>query len=166
MKAAHFLLVAALVGCGERTPTGVAPQAFLFGPPQPGASSGLVRCTPLSPDSVSQTIGPLGGTLQVGPHRLWIPPGALSATITIMGVAPSDTVNRVRFGPQGLTFQRPALLVMSYANCGALANLVPKQIAYTDEAQAILELLPSVDNLLTQKVNGRLEHFSDYAIAW
>ncbi|HEX9486968.1 MAG TPA: hypothetical protein VF976_07865 [Gemmatimonadales bacterium] len=165
MKTTRVLLVAALLGCGERAPTGIAPRALLWDLP-PVTVTGLVRCTPLSPDSVSQTIGPLGGTLAVGPHRLFIPPGALDAPVEITAMAPADTVNRIRFEPQGLTFNQPASLTMSYANCGALASLVPKRIAYTDDALAILELLPSVDNLATLTVTGCLEHFSDYAIAW
>jgi len=166
VKATRFLLVAALLGCGERTPTGVTRQAFLLDDPLPVTASGLVRCSPLPPDAVSQTIGPEGGTLYIGPHRLAIPPGALDAPVEITAIAPADTVNRVTFGPQGLTFQRPASLTMSYANCDALASLAPKQIAYTSDALAILELLPSVDDLLSQTVTGQLEHFSDYAIAW
>jgi len=165
VKTTRVLLVAALLGCGERAPTGIAPQALLWDLPSVTAT-GLVRCTPLAPDSVSQTIGPLGGALAVGPHRLFIPPGALDAPVEITAVVPADTVNRIRFEPQGLTFNRSASLTMSYANCGALTSLVPKQIAYTGDALTILELLPSVDILFARVVTGRLQHFSDYAIAW
>jgi len=165
VKTTRVLFVAALLGCGEHAPTGIAPQALLWDLP-PITVTGLVRCTPLSPESVSQTIGPLGGTLAVGPHRLFVPPGALDAPVEITAIAPADTVNRIRFEPQGLTFNQPVSLTMSYANCGALASLVPKRIAYTSDALAILELLPSVDNLAAGTVTGRLQHFSDYAIAW
>jgi hypothetical protein len=165
VKTARVLLIAALLGCGERAPTGLAPQALLWDLP-PVTATGLVRCTPLAPESVSQTIGPLGSALSVGPHRLFIPPGALDAPVQITATAPADTVNRIRFEPQGLTFQRPVLLTMSYANCEALARLLPKRIAYTSEALEIVEVLPTVDVLATRTVSGRLEHFSDYAIAW
>lgn len=84
----------------------------------------------------------------------------------ITAVAPADTVNRVQFEPQGLTFHQPASLVMSYANCSGLASFLPKQIAYTSHELVILALLPSVDDIVTRTVTGRLEHFSDYAIAW
>jgi len=165
VKTTRVLFVVALLGCGERAPTGLAPQALLWNLP-PVTLTGLVRCTPFSPESVSQTIGPLGGALAVGPHRLFIPPGALDAPVEITAIAPADTVNRIQFEPQGLTFNQPALLTMSYANCGALASLVPKRIAYTSDALAILELLPTVDVLATRTVTGPLQHFSDYAIAW
>jgi hypothetical protein len=126
---------------------------------------GLLTCSPLPADSVTQTIGAAGGTLVVGPHTLSIPPGALSAPVTITAVAPSDTVNRVRFAPQGLTFQTPASLTLSYANCAQVLGL-PAQIAYTTDSLAILEILSSVDNGPTATVTAPLQHFSDYAVAW
>jgi len=115
---------------------------------------------------VSQTIGPLGGVLLIGPHRLSIPSGALDTSVTITAVAPADSVNRVHFTPQGLTFRVPASLTMSYANCDGFATFVPKQIAYTGDGLAILELVPSFDSFWARAVTGLLRHFSDYAIAW
>ena len=126
----------------------------------------LLLCSPLPYDSVTQTIGPEGGTLSVGPHRLFIPAGALPTAVTITAIAPSDTVNQVRFFPEGLTFASPAALTMSYANCGPLNLLVPKQIAYTTDALDILQLIPSIDAVWAQQVTGSLQHFSTYAIAW
>ena len=114
------------LSCGERSPLGVNPGAA-----RPQAAlvdslvgilsqhTGLLQCSPLPADSATQTIGPDGGTLQVGPHTLSIPPGALTEPVTITAVMPSDTVNRVQFQPQGLTFQQAASLTMS-AYCPAL----------------------------------------------
>ncbi|PYP36227.1 MAG: hypothetical protein DMD46_09740 [Gemmatimonadetes bacterium] len=166
MKATRVVLVVALLGCGDRVPTSVTPRASGFDQPSLVADPGLVRCTPLPPDSATQTIGPLGGVIQVGQYRLSIPAGALDAPVVITAVAPADTVNRVQLEPQGLTFDQPASLAMSYANCSGLASLLPKRIAYTSDELVILALLPSVDDVVTRTVTGRLEHFSDYAIAW
>lgn len=169
------LVVAALAGLGVfvalscRDPVAppAAPRAFTLLPPTDPTYlfDGLLTCSPLPADSVTQTIGPAGGTLVVGPHTLSIPPGALAAPVTITAVAPSDTVNRVRFAPQGLTFQTPATLTLSYANCQRVLGL-PAQIAYTTDALAILEILSSVDNGQTATVTAPLQHFSDYAVAW
>ena len=94
MKRTHLLFLLTLLACGERAPTGVRAQPLLLDPPAVGAT--LLRCSPLAPDSVSQTVGAMGGVLSVGPHQLSVPPGALDAPITITAVAPADTVNRVR----------------------------------------------------------------------
>jgi hypothetical protein len=179
MKVTRFLLPAVLgavtlvaLNCGEPSPVGVESPA----PPARGdlisdltswpLADGLLQCSPLPADSVTQTIGPEGGTLQVGPHTLSVPPGALAVPVSITAVAPSDTVNRVQFQPEGLTFSQPAALTMSYANCRPLALGFPKQIAYTTDALAILQYLPSLDDGSSRAVTGRVAHFSTYAVAW
>lgn len=127
---------------------------------------GLLRCTPMPAVRVRQRVGPEGGTIDVGPHSLRIPRGALSERVTITAYAPSATVNRVEFGPHGLEFGRPAVLTMSYANCNLLGSLVPKHIAYIDEDLTILTLLETIDDFRRREVSARLDHFSEYAVAW
>jgi hypothetical protein len=133
-----------------------------------GVGTGLLACTPLPAASASQAIGPQGGTITVGPHSLVVPPGALGATVVITASAPSGTVNSVQLYPQGLKFAvgKPAILTLSYANCSVLGSLLPKHIAYTTDLLQILQLLPSLDDLLGKKVSAPLEHFSRYAVAW
>jgi len=160
---------ALILGCGDRSPLGVASQA-----PTPHsdliggllAPTGLLTCRPLPYDSTIQTVGPDGGTIQIGPHALVIPAGALLSPTMITAVVSSGPVNAVRFQPEGLQFERTAYLTMSYANCNLLGSLAPKQIAYTTDALGILEYLASADNLFAQQVTGELHHFSEYAIAW
>jgi hypothetical protein len=127
---------------------------------------GLLKCTPLPYAKSSATIGPLGGTLQVGQNSLTIPAGALTQSVQITGEQLSDTVNSVRFSPQGLQFAKPASLSMPYANCSLLGRLLPKQIAYTTDNLQILTYLLSIDNLFSKTVTGQVNHFSRYAVAW
>jgi hypothetical protein len=175
MKATRVLWRALLVGgaaallvsCSDSSPTGLPAansRADLIGSLL--SRTGLLGCSAMPYDSVAQTVGPLGGSIAIGPHTLTIPPGALSQQVTITAVAPSDTVNTVRFGPQGLQFQKPALLAMSYANCGLVGVLLPHHIAYTTEGLQILELIPGIDLLLSERVEGPIQHFSRYAVAW
>ena len=183
MKRTRFLLallVAGLVGltasCGtESTPTGVAPavapSADLIGGVLGAVdntlqATGLLKCTPLPYASNSKLIGPPGGSLQIGPHTLTIPAGALSQWTQVTGEAPSDKVNSVRLYPEGLQFAKSASLTMSYSNCNLLGRLAPKRIAYTTDGLQILSYLLSLDNLFAQKVTGQVNHFSRYAVAW
>ena len=69
-----------------------------------GVGSGLLGCTPLPYARTEQTVGPAGGTILVGPHRLVIPAGALASPVLITAEAPSDSVNSVRLLPHGLDF--------------------------------------------------------------
>src|SRR5205807_2266442 len=156
-----------VLSCGEPSRP-VAPDSDLlssaFGPPT--ALLGLLQCTPLPAATAIQTIGPAGGVIHVGPHTLVIPAGALDVPVTITAVAPSDTVNAVRFEPQGLVFDRPASLTMSYANCSAVDQVFPRRIAYTTDDLQILNLLLSVNDFASKTVTAPLRHSSDYAIAW
>ena len=95
----------------DRSPTAVLTSPLLTArsnPPAPspstGAHTGLVTCLQTY-DSVTQAIGPTGGVIAVGHHSLWVDSLALTSTVTITAVAPSDTVRWVRFHPDGLIFQ-------------------------------------------------------------
>jgi len=155
------------VSCAEPTNPVLQPSLLdgdLFG--DLTQRTGLLYCAPLPYDSVTQTIGPEGGIIQVGPHTFTVPAGALDTEVTITAVTPSDTVNRIQFQPEGLVFNGYTTLRMSYANCSLLGSLLPKRVAYVSSDFVILDYLPSLDNVFTQTVRGKLQHFSEYAIAW
>ena len=136
----------------------------------------LVACRPLPYDSVTQTIGPQGGEIEVGRNWLIVPRGALRAPVTITAVAPSDTVAMIRFQPAGLRFQATALLVATYDNCRVPKAVTPR-IALVSNAFAVIEFLASGESMLSphfqkghkgspRRVVGQLQHFSNYAVAW
>ena len=144
---------------GVKAPVGAAgPKSDLLG-------YHLLACSPLTADSVTVPIGPDGGTISVGPHQLVIPAGALDSTIDITAIVPHENVNRVTFYPEGLTFNTPASLTMSYANCGVVTGLLPKYVVYVN-GTTIADILPSLDSFLTRTVTGSIGHFSDYVVAW
>ncbi len=151
----------------SRTPTGVTaaqPSTDLSGALL--SATGLLKCSPLPYATTTQTVGPAGGLIQVGPHSLFIPAGALAQPVTITAVLPVAPLNAVHFWPQGLQFSRPAYLTMSYANCNLLGQLLPKRIAYTTDNFQILNYLLSWDLFSAERVTGQVNHFSTYAVAW
>lgn len=164
------LLVAASPGvssCNDAVPLEVsrpAPLADLLG--GPGRLLRLLECSPLPATTTTQTVGPAGGALQVGPHSLTIPPGALSGPVTITATTPTGTVNSIEFQPEGLTFAQPASLAISYANCSSPGPPAARRIVFTDDDLTILEVLVSVDSRSTRTVVTRLRHFSHYAVAY
>src|SRR3989441_2683681 len=166
---APALLLVAALACPDRTPTSApavpAPDASLIGSLL--APTGLLKCSDLPYDAETKTIGPSGGSISAGPHTLVIPPGALTAPTTITMTAPTGLgVNAVKFQPAGLRFLTPAALTMSYSNCSLLGLLLPKEIAYTDDNLNIISYLLSLDNILSKRVTGKVNHFSDYVVAW
>jgi hypothetical protein len=112
----------------------------------------------------TRTVGSEGGTIEVGSHRLVIPRGALKNSTTITAEQISGRTNSLRFSPEGLRFEKPASLTMSYNNC--LVVLLSKSIVYTDEKLRILEVLRSLDLFNKRTVTAPIDHFSRYAVAY
>jgi hypothetical protein len=112
----------------------------------------------------TKTIGSEGGTIKVGSHSLVIPRGAVRKKTTITAEQMTGPTNSLRFSPQGLRFEKPADLTMSYKNC--LVVLLPKHIVYTDEKFKILEVLRSLDLFNKKTVTAPIDHFSRYAVAY
>ena len=129
-----------------------------------GGALQLLTCSPQQYASSSKVIGPSGGTITVGAHKLVIPRGALSRNVTITAEQIRGSANTVRFSPAGLRFSKKAEVTLSYANCLTLP--LPKKVVYTDERLNILELLRSSDATRSKTVSGTIDHFSRYAVAY
>jgi hypothetical protein len=112
----------------------------------------------------TSAVGPKGGTIVVGQHKLVIPRGALSSSVTITAEQVQGSVNSVRFSPEGLRFEKPAQLTMSYQNC--LVVLGSKRIVYTNELLKILDILNTKDATRDKTVTSPIDHFSRYAVAY
>jgi hypothetical protein len=112
----------------------------------------------------SKTIGREGGEIQVGTHTLVIPRNALRKETKITAEQMPGRTNSLRFSPEGLRFEKPSDLTMSYKNC--LVVLLPKHIVYTTESLKILEVLRSLDLFNKKTVTAPIDHFSRYALAY
>lgn len=128
----------------------------------------LLQCSPQPFAADTEMVGPAGGVITMGRHKLVIPAGALSSQVRIIGSAPVDNVVSVQFQPEGLQFNPKHLpeLTLDYSSCPLVPVLLPKRIAYTDSKLNILSYLLSIDNLLQRRVSGQVHHFSRYAVAW
>jgi hypothetical protein len=158
-----ILGVVIAAGCaGEPTSPAAPLQADL------GSMSGLtvMTCTPLPVTSAQADIGKEGGTLTVGPHTFVVPEGALKKTVTITATTGGIAANAVRFGPEGLQFARPARLTMSFSNCGQWGQVKKLWMAYTDDSLNVLEALETELNNSARTITGRINHFSQYAVAY
>ena len=124
----------------------------------------LLTCSTQPYAQTTVVVGPAGGTITVGAHKLVIPAGALSARVTITAEQVSGTVNSVRFKPDGLQFAKPAARKLSNGSC--LLRELPQKVGYTNEQLKILQLMPSVDQQSKQSVTGSINHFSRYAVAY
>jgi hypothetical protein len=104
-------LTLALAGCpADRTAPG---------------SPELITCNTTEEIRATEQIGPQGGTLQVGDHRLEVPAGAVAQTVSFTGVLLADELLKVTIQADGadeFRFQSPATLTLSYARCPAPAE--------------------------------------------
>jgi len=180
MKHSRLLFSALLVstafiaGCKEGTPAGPSPafdalHADLLSDLRNSSGRfGMLSCRADTDDErTDQTVGAGGGVIRIGPHTLIIPAGALSSSVKITARLDDNGVNHVEFQPEGLQFKVPATLIMSYANCDTRNLNADHRIAYTDlSVSRIHYRLESSDDRFSRRVTAKLNHFSDYAVAW
>src|SRR5688572_16766469 len=105
-------------------------SVFGGGPSRPTTGGGRTGGDPLKPKllmcpntkeiRVERTIGPEGGTLTVGEHRLDIPAGAVSVPVRFVGVHVVGELLKTTFlvnDAETYAFQVPVTLTLSFARC-------------------------------------------------
>ena len=131
-----------------------------------GGNGGVDSCSTVLVGMIRQTVGPAGGVVALGPARLTIPPGALSAPVTIQAQIPAGySGNYIQFKPDRVVFQQPASLTISYSNC-SVAKATQLKVAQVSDMLQIIQYVPSTNDLDAHTVTGQLQHFSNYAVAW
>lgn len=131
------------------------PQAF---------TSRLIMCDPLQYAAEAKIIGPEGGDIAIGPHKLTIPKGALSSYVVITGEMPVSLLVSAKLWPHGLTFLKAPRLTLSYKHCNRSPGFT-ERVAYIDDAQQILEWPRSKDSS-DGLVDAWIWHFSSYVVAY
>lgn len=106
-------------------------------------------------------IGPSGGELIVGPHRLIIPPGALTTTVRIIGTAPESDVPTIELEPHGLKFKKSAGLILDASNCTDVPPIV-----YINELGVASDPILAIYSTWWHTVAAPIDHFSGYAVAF
>lgn len=124
----------------------------------------LLLCEPQPYAAQSKVIGPNGGEIVVGPHRLTIPRGALTQYTVITGESLTSLNVELKFSPHGLKFRRPPTLSVSHDHC----LKPPKsamEIVYVDGSGSILEWLAGTVSPGATTIEGWIQHFSTYSLA-
>jgi len=138
---------------------------FLNSNPSKSTSPFLV-CDPLAYTGQTKIIGPEGGDIGFGPHKLAIPRGALSRRVVVTAEAPVSLNVEVHFSPHGLVFNanKAPRLELSYKHCYGQNNL-PKSIVYVNDAKRIIEYPASTDVSNQGLVWAWIKHFSGYMVS-
>jgi hypothetical protein len=120
----------------------------------------VLNCVPKEPSSGSALIGPAGGDLIIGPHRLIVPPGALTKPVVISGRVPADESFKIDLEPHGLEFKKPAGLILDAAGCSSVPTIV-----YLIDDIVASDPVAAVYSHFWHTIAAPIWHFSRYAIA-
>ncbi len=103
--------------------------------------------------------------MSIGPHKLRIPPGALTERVVITGVIPVSFLVSVELSPHGLQFAPGVTLDLNYNHC-AQPEGYQYRVAYTDANGNVLEWPVSINRGQSGEVTADIDHFSKYAVAY
>lgn len=132
--------------------------------------SKLLTCPVNETTSVTAILGPYGGSLSLGGHRIDVPLGALQLPVPITLTEPASNYMEISVHVAGVDFFEfllPVTLTISYDRCSR-SNLErdPLQAWYIDEVtKALLENMGGFDDKLARTVTFRTGHLSGYALA-
>jgi hypothetical protein len=120
----------------------------------------VLNCVPKEPGSGSALIGPAGGDLIIGTHRLVVPPGALTKYVVISGTVPADESFKIDLQPHGLEFKKPAGLILDASSCGSVPTIV-----YLLDDVVASDPIAAIYSHFWHTIAAPIWHFSQYAIA-
>ena len=168
-----LLMAVAVTACSESggevaAPTSASPAALLWG----ADVRALELVTPrLAALSGTETIGPRGGTISVGPVKLRVPEGALSRRTEITVTVPAGNFLQVDLQPHGLQFNRGVRISMDLdgtraeRNPSLARNLVGVYFEGDLDARGVTNAKETFDvNVSDDELSFRIHHFSGYCV--
>lgn len=124
----------------------------------------IAQCEPLPYAADVQIVGPNGAMFAVGPHKFYVPKGALTQETVITVEMPVSNHAELNFSPHGLRFNA-AYVLLSYKHCDVGVSK-QRDVVYTDDAYSILERPASYDAKFYSGVWAAIYHFSHYVVAY
>lgn len=172
----HLLLAAGLVGaisCAGEVPSAPTVRTPAFatrdeGGRPPGqkrtgdAVAGRftpINCSPKSTATGTALIGPSGGIINIGTHRLIVPAGALQAKVQISGTVPEGKPFQIDLQPHGLRFKKAAGLILDATSCVDVPRIV-----YLIDQVNVSEPIDAFYSNWWKAIACPIWHFSGYAI--
>lgn len=117
------------------------------------------NCVPRQASHGSALIGPSGGVLWVGTHRLIVPAGALTQKVLISGTIPEGRPFEIDLQPHGLQFRKPAGLILDARSCVDVPTIL-----YLIDQYSVSPPIPAVYSNFWKMIACPIWHFSGYVI--
>lgn len=169
-----LLALLAAAACSGDMPTAAVPdagtataygtQGYFPGYRRTGAAlSGKftpINCVPRFSATGAALIGPRGGTLWIGRHRLIVPPGALLEPVRISGSVPQGRPFEIDLQPHGLQFRKAAGLLLDASSCADVPDIV-----YLIDQYTVSPPIRAIYSNWWHMIACPIWHFSGYAIA-
>lgn len=119
-----------------------------------------INCVPKVEAAGSALIGPAGGILRIGTHRLIVPAGALTEKVFISGTVPAGKPFEIDLQPHGLQFRKAAGLILDASSCTNVPTIVYLIDQYTQGPP-----IPAFYSNWWKAIACPIWHFSGYMIA-
>lgn len=120
-----------------------------------------LNCSPRFESRGSAWIGPSGGILRIGSHRLIVPAGALTRNVFISGTVPQGKPFQIDLQPHGLQFRKAAGLILDASSCIDVPTIV-----YLIDQVTVSEPIPAIYSNWWKAIACPIWHFSGYSIAF
>lgn len=164
VAAAMVAMLVLVVGCSDNP---VAPVNSSNGPRllTRAASTSSASLSPVNLYAEQRISSATGGTLTLLDVILTVPAGAVPNDTLFSINIPDDEVFFNEFGTDGLVFDVPVTVVMSYRNAdlsGIHESAI--RIAWLDERTNTWKDMPCVVDTVSKTVTGTLHHFSAYGL--
>lgn len=125
----------------------------------------LLRCQQQNYTGSVTVIGPSGGQVSFGPHKITFPPGALNNNVVVSGELLVANHVLVELYPSGLQLSAPAVLELAYGTCQSGGNGL--EVAYVDDNLNVISYPAApLGGTISGEVRAELWHFSKYAVAY
>ena len=117
------------------------------------------------------TIGPRGGSIRAGNHRLTVPRGVLTTPTRFTLHAPAGREVKLELSANGAThyqFAAPVVVTISYDRCTRQHQPpTPLTAWYVDDSGTrLIERMNGRDDRIRRAVTFRTNHFSTYLVAY
>jgi hypothetical protein len=171
-KTLFLFALSALGACSTDSLTAPQPAPLLSRRAEsPENIAQLAVCPTARSHRAEGVVGPAGGSLHAGGHRLTIPAGVLTEPTRLTLHAPAGrhvALELTAAGAEHYTFPAPVVVTISYDRCRRQHRpTAPLSAWYIDEADArSAERMSGKDDRAHRAVTFRTTHFSTYVVAY
>lgn len=129
----------------------------------------ILACPPSATGQATRMIGPEGGVLTFGPHRLHVPSGSLREPTTFRSSSPPGgrlIVQHEIVSGDGQAFEQPIAVTISYGHCRRQDGKHIQIVRVDDSPVSVTESEPVEHDEDAKTLTIHVHHLSTFAVAY